>query len=233
MIKNNHGTGIDVRESGTADIIDNTISSNAKGLYWHYSHQSLITRNNITENSDWAIDLWHSSENLIWNNTFAFNSEGNARARYSITSHWNNSDTGNIYCDYYEIYPDAALDGRVWDTPYEIEGFGTDFDHFPLFSTIQGAPEETEGGESLPEETEGGESPLEETEDDEISDESSEETQRSDFSDDLINIILITSIISVFVGVTILYLRRGRKRKMKTEGFVDSGFDSEFETNLD
>jgi len=51
----------------------------------------------------------------------------------STGSYWDDGDKeGNYWGDYTQWYPDAKPNGRVWDTPYALNGTGGRTDMFPL-----------------------------------------------------------------------------------------------------
>jgi parallel beta-helix repeat protein len=46
--------------------------------------------------------------------------------------YWDDGTEGNYWGDYVQWYPDAKANGKVWDTPYALNGSGGRSDMFPL-----------------------------------------------------------------------------------------------------
>jgi len=138
-------------------IGDNILSNNHNGIYLSHSNRNTVSRNTITLNEYWGIELSESCfENLIAENTISqnyhgigvFNSKDNRIYHnnfientgwvqaYTINSidAWNDSypSGGNYWSDYEARYPDAEeLDGSgIWDTPYSIDEDNQD--NYPL-----------------------------------------------------------------------------------------------------
>jgi parallel beta-helix repeat protein len=116
------------------NIKRNSIESNAFGfsLYWS-STQNSISENNVT-NNHFGIYICSSSNNRIYHNSFA----GNTNQAYSVssTNTWDNGypSGGNYWSDYLTKYPNASeIDSSgIGNTPYVIDANNTD--HYPLLS---------------------------------------------------------------------------------------------------
>ena len=50
----------------------------------------------------------------------------------SAGNYWDDGSEGNYWGDYVQWYPDAKPSGKVWDTPYALNGSGGRADKFPL-----------------------------------------------------------------------------------------------------
>jgi len=110
--------------------IKNSGAENA-GIFITGSHAATIKENIIRDNGYGVkIDI-SSVGNEIYHNNFINNDKNAYDAHISV---WENMDLeeGNYWDDYKERYPDAANDGHIWDTPYEIPPYGPMMDMYPL-----------------------------------------------------------------------------------------------------
>ncbi len=142
----NDFAGIYMRSSDSVNISANEISNATYGVYVDNCTGSTLSRNNISDNTQWGIIVSTASEfNRIWNNTFVGNN--GAVSTYDpshiqayddgTNSWWNSTDGyGNYWSDW--TGPDADMDGIV-DEPYLLDGSAGAMDYYPL-TTLPSEP---------------------------------------------------------------------------------------------
>ncbi len=152
----NNNTGIcfehltDNYHSGN-DISHNNISKNGIGIFLIMSDSNTISYNLFDSNKGYGIDLemcqGGGEFNLVHHNYFVNNNNNSTQAcNYGGLNFWNYTNEGNYWSDYELRYPNATNDGKVWDTPYIIEGwviapeFNGTKDHYPLVDSINITP---------------------------------------------------------------------------------------------
>jgi len=62
---------------------------------------------------------------------------------------WDNGTEGNYWSDFTQRYPDAKPRGRVWDTPYDIDGPSGMRDRYPLTLVVDLSPPLAEAGDDV------------------------------------------------------------------------------------
>ncbi|MHA1946265.1 MAG: right-handed parallel beta-helix repeat-containing protein [Candidatus Hodarchaeales archaeon] len=142
----NNNYGIDLYFSSNNTLSGNTAKNNEYGIdVSHWSNNNTLSGNTVNNNYR-GISLGHSTNyntihfNNIYENTNAQAiEEGDA-----IENQWDNGSSGNYWgVDYINNYPSATNDGRIWSTPYEINGTGNGVDHFPLVNAVTTTTETT------------------------------------------------------------------------------------------
>jgi parallel beta-helix repeat protein len=119
--------------SNNNSIINNTAMNNEYGIYLNGASNNTIFNNTASTNTNRGIRLvTASNNNVLWNNNISNNLFENAACESSTGNQWFINQTGNYYGDYNAKYPGAINDGRVWNTPYAIDGNAGDQDLFPL-----------------------------------------------------------------------------------------------------
>ncbi|WP_455391938.1 right-handed parallel beta-helix repeat-containing protein [[Eubacterium] cellulosolvens] len=113
------------------------VSNNYNGVYISdKAGNNIITNNNIVEHQGLGIFIdYGCNNNLIHHNNFIGNSwnidnTGIQAGDMGAASRWNTSTEGNFWSDYISRFPNATNNGKVWDTPYNIDGGAQD--HYPL-----------------------------------------------------------------------------------------------------
>ncbi|MEM2108334.1 MAG: NosD domain-containing protein [Candidatus Bathyarchaeia archaeon] len=118
------------------ESLENTISKNTFTLhanytiYMGYANKTTITKNYI-KNNNLGIFLYHSTDNVLYHNSFVDNRD---HAVLDLPNIWDNGKEGNYWSDYNGTDTDG--DG-IGDTPYLIHK-GTDneyYDYFPIMIT--------------------------------------------------------------------------------------------------
>ena len=138
-IVNNNIIGIDLYFSSNNALFGNTAKNNEYGIDMsHWSNNNTLSGNTVNNNYR-GISLGHSADY----NTIHFNNiYGNTNAQAieegdTIENQWDNGSSGNYWGDdYINNYPSTTNDGRIWNTPYEINGTGNGLDHFPLVNAV-------------------------------------------------------------------------------------------------
>ena len=127
--------GIDLDMSQLSTIRNSNVSDNEyAGVAFNQGHNNTLYQNRIINNG-YGVLLGYSSNNSIYHNTIANNtlSEAYYDSFYAETHNfWYNESEGNYWGDYTAKYPSATPSGRVWLTPYVLNGSTTDVDPFPL-----------------------------------------------------------------------------------------------------
>jgi len=132
-------TGIILREVSDCNISRNNVTNNSYGVWLYKVSNSTFNQNNISSNCWIGIELYSSTNNLIYLNNFIYNGN-NIDASEGLTNTWNSPEPvtytykeieytnylGNYWSDY--TGGDSDEDG-VGDTPYNING---DSDSHPL-----------------------------------------------------------------------------------------------------
>ena len=157
----NNSCGISLTHSHTNMLSGNTAENNNYGIDLYFSSNNIFSGNtakknnygidlsnlstnntlagNTVKNNKYGISLRHSSHyNLIYSNDICGNTIGQAIEEADCAENqWDNGITGNYWgIDYINNYPSATNDGKIWDTPYEINGTGSGIDHFPLVHAV-------------------------------------------------------------------------------------------------
>ena len=138
---NNNEYGIWLLISSTNVLSGNNASyNNGHGIWLDYeSRNNTVHRNIATFNNGYGFYLIMSSnKNNIYYNDIYGNSEIQAYEENDcLDNKWDNGKTGNYWgADYTINYPSTTNDGKIWSTPYEINGTGSGIDHFPLVNSI-------------------------------------------------------------------------------------------------
>jgi nitrous oxidase accessory protein NosD len=129
------GCGMDIEGMEDSTVQDNMISGTDVGI--HFNASSYPIRNNVFR-ANVIMDC--SEHGMFFNatngtNRFHLNTFKDNGAHSNSPSDADFFDDGTMYGnywdDYVERYPDAALVGRVWDTPYGVGG-GDVVDNYPL-----------------------------------------------------------------------------------------------------
>jgi parallel beta-helix repeat protein len=133
-ITSNNDFGICFDTSSNNKIECNTILNSTYGLIiGHLSYNNTVTDNTFSENNI-GIELFNTTNNnAIYHNNF-INNGANAYCEYGDNI-WDDGKYGNFWSDYEEKNPDAKpkfLKPWMWDTPYEIPGYGDNKDNCPL-----------------------------------------------------------------------------------------------------
>ncbi|MFX1515334.1 MAG: nitrous oxide reductase family maturation protein NosD [Promethearchaeota archaeon] len=157
----NNSCGISLIHSHTNTLSGNTVENNNYGFDLYFSSTNILSANtaknnnygidlsnlstnntlsgNTVKNNKYGISLRHSSHyNLIYSNDICGNTIGQAIEEADCSENqWDNGITGNYWgIDYINNYPSGTNDGKIWDTPYEINGTGSGIDHFPLVHAV-------------------------------------------------------------------------------------------------
>ncbi len=147
IVEKGYLIGIYLDNATNVNVIDNILSNNGIGIHLSPPNNNniigtngiyLIGANNTTifgnncSNNVIGIGLeFESTDNLIWGNNFFNNSELQAVcSNDSLANQWYCNQTGNYYGDYLTQNPFATSDGRIWNTPYQIDGSVQDL--YPL-----------------------------------------------------------------------------------------------------
>jgi len=127
-------SGVVLYGTTNGTLSQNTISSNSgPGIHMGGSRELTITENTIEENQRYAVHLVSGQESTIHDNTFKDNNGGSTQACDNGTGNdWDDGSEGNMWGDLRERYPNAKVDGMVWDAPYEIDGTSDAEDRYPL-----------------------------------------------------------------------------------------------------
>ncbi len=145
MIINNNVSysqyGILLYYSDLNDVMENNASINENGLTLSRSSNNSLTLNYVSQNTDYGINLWESSSNLIYHNLIINNT--NQAYDNEDDNQWNNTYLigGNFWSDYLGV---DNLSGPAQDIPGS-DGFGDtpfniDFnsiDKYPLMVPIE------------------------------------------------------------------------------------------------
>jgi len=116
--------GISISDSWRNEISNNTISTSIGfGIALFDSHNTIIEYNSVSENTECGINIKGSNNNNIHHNDLIH------RHLHIILAYddgqynsWDDGKEGNYWSNYYYRYYGAEKLGKVWDTPYEIEG---------------------------------------------------------------------------------------------------------------
>jgi parallel beta-helix repeat protein len=138
----NNDDGIKLGSSNSTIIIGNNIASNLRGITVGYPVQggcsdTSILENNITDNTNYGVELIYSANTRIFHNNFVNNSL-QAYTNKSPNSSWDNgyASAGNYWSDYagVDLYsgPYQNMTGPDWigDTPYVVDS--SNRDNYPL-----------------------------------------------------------------------------------------------------
>lgn len=126
--------GFDTTSSLQSNFTRNILLNNTGGIHNQYADNLTISENNILFDGTIGIYNWMGNDNLIYNNSIRGGGTFfSAQDDDCSGTQWDNGEIGNYWGDYTERYPSAGNDGKIWDTPYEIEGTTTGFyDNYPL-----------------------------------------------------------------------------------------------------
>ena len=121
-------------------ILNNTISNNRWGIYFSSSDENEIIGNTFSSNNLCGIELFGSSDNVIYHNNFIDNNQ-HVWEQISHDNIWDNGypSGGNYWDDYtgVDIFlgPGQNISGRdgIGDTPYNISG-GNNQDRYPAIN---------------------------------------------------------------------------------------------------
>jgi len=129
------GCGMVIEGMTDVAMEDNTIDGADVGIYFnattHDVKDNLFTRNIIMDCTGYGLSF-NSTDgtNRFHLNTFINNAE-HSSTPFDDDAFDDGMMYGNYWDDYEERYPNAIIDGRVWDTPYSVGG-GTVMDRYPL-----------------------------------------------------------------------------------------------------
>jgi parallel beta-helix repeat protein len=118
--------------------LSNCISglNEGKGLYFKYSEKNIVKNCLLLSNQEQGIKFGlYSKDNIVYNNDFINNNDGYHQAMDNGTGNIYYSESealGNYWWDYSYFYPEAANNGIVWTTAYELSGANNSIDKYPL-----------------------------------------------------------------------------------------------------
>jgi parallel beta-helix repeat protein len=146
-LNDQHGVKIDLDASTNSKFnlfANNSIyNNNWSGIMLRESYMNGFWYNNLSNNLEYGINASLLSKyNLIHHNNFINNNGGTVQVKDEGTSNtWDDqTGEGNYWSDYIKRYPSATNDGRVWDTPYDINLSSGSSDRYPLANIIETAP---------------------------------------------------------------------------------------------
>ena len=131
-VSNNNHSGITIERSDYNKINGNRFSFNLQnGMWLDIADYNEIIGNIITDNYDYGICINRlSTDNDIYFNNIEENVNDEVLSGLNGQHNkWDNGSIGNYYGNYVYLYPEATVNGPVWDTPYDL---GFDQDDFPL-----------------------------------------------------------------------------------------------------
>jgi subtilisin len=128
--------GIYLNGADHCNISDNTASGNWGAIYLKFSNNNILLNNTASNNDNYGISLYDSSDNLIYNNylnnTRNVCDDGSNRWNTTVTTGSNIIGGLLIGGNYWSDYTDADTDGDgLGDSEYPIAG-GSNFDYHPL-----------------------------------------------------------------------------------------------------
>jgi len=125
-IINNWWHGIDLDDSSNNAISGNKITNSGRGIWLGYGSSSTNVSGNTIKSNRYGIELWYSSNNIIYHNNFVDNTE-QAHIVLSPSNVWNNDVEGNYWSNYTGV--DSDHDG-IGDTPHVLGP--NNEDNYPL-----------------------------------------------------------------------------------------------------
>jgi parallel beta-helix repeat protein len=140
--------GIYTFDTTGVSIENNTFTGLRYGLYLSSAEGFQITNNVFSFCYDRAIRMGGGFQSYIHHNTFyrnAYNATlgtyaGTQVEQFSGNPQWHDGSEGNWWSDYTIRYPNANPVGKVWDTPYEIDGDVDRHDRYPLIHALETIP---------------------------------------------------------------------------------------------
>ncbi len=150
--------GIYLFSSNDTTLFDNSANNNMNGIYLGSSNNNTFLRNDAKYNDENGIYLGSSDNNTFLRNDASFNNIGiylpnscnnafflniflentfdAADGSTSFDNLWDDGTHGNYWGDVKEKYPAATNNLMIWNTPYVIDEYNTDY--FPL-ATMDGS----------------------------------------------------------------------------------------------
>ncbi|MGA1822626.1 MAG: right-handed parallel beta-helix repeat-containing protein [Thermoplasmatota archaeon] len=133
------------------DISNNTLSSNlGSGVrnreWWaEFPRNKIFHYNHIADNGGYGIET-NGVGDFYHHNNFIGNNDGGIQISDNGTANrWNTSSgEGNFWGDYSSRYPTAGSNGKIWNTPYQIDGSAGSSDHYPLVNIVDLIPPKIE-----------------------------------------------------------------------------------------
>ena len=142
--------GIVLSHSATNTVSTNVVKDNGEhGIrLWAISTFNTIERNILEDNGGHGVYIDTGSSNIVRFNNFLANNANQVQAKDNGSSNiWDdNNGEGNYWSDYAGRYSGASLDGKVWDTPYDIDGSAGAKDRYPLHQSYDLIPPHADAG---------------------------------------------------------------------------------------
>jgi parallel beta-helix repeat protein len=132
--------GIRLAASGYCEVTRCLVVNCTIGIELLMSPDSTVTECTVRGCSQLGIRAFRSPASEAHHNNLLLCNYDPARGSYrgrqawddSAGNYWDDGSEGNYWGDYLQWYPDAIANGKVWDTPYALNGTGARSDMFPL-----------------------------------------------------------------------------------------------------
>jgi parallel beta-helix repeat protein len=127
-----------------------------KGIALTYPDNAKITYNTIQDCPGSAVEITKGTGISVHHNNFVRCNYNSSSGKYNgaqgydwADNAWDDDSEGNYWSDYRLRYPNANVNGRIWDTPYDLAGGAGTRDRFPLAIIVDLLPPTAYAGGNL------------------------------------------------------------------------------------